>query len=304
MTTVVALQVLAFFWGASWGSFLNVVIYRLPLGLSLVRPGSRCPSCETPIKPYDNIPVLSWLILRGRCRACKVSINPRYMLVEIACGVICLAMFRQAVLPLSPPTMLVDMAFWQWGFALALGLVAVAFIDLEHIIIPHEITFPLMVIGVGGAFALPHVDGMTSLWGLLAGGGSIGVIYVVALLIYRREAMGLGDVTLTAMIGAFLGPRPLLLVVLAACIQALLAVAIVTLYQKITGKEGELVRTMGEIDAHFGEEHPEDHISEKAALPFGPFLALGALEALLFGDQWFWDLSDRFSLALAQLFGA
>lgn len=302
--SMIALQALAFFWGASWGSFINVVIYRLPLGLSLVRPGSRCPSCETPIKGYDNIPVFSYLILRGRCRRCKVRINPRYMLVEAACGLISLAIFRQTVLPLSLQTIWVDMALWQWALALALALVAIAFIDLEHIIIPHEITFPLMTVGVGGAFALPQLDGMISVYGLLAGAGSLGAIYLLGWLIYRREAMGLGDVTLTAMIGAFLGWRPLILVILAATLQALLVVILGALWTRLTGKRLSLLMTTTEVDEHFGEAAEFEHLPERMALPFGPFLALGALEALLFGDQWFWDLTEGLSLAVGRWLGA
>lgn len=296
--STVALQALAFFWGACWGSFLNVVIYRLPLGMSLSRPGSRCPSCETPIKPYDNIPILAYLVLRGRCRSCKVRINPRYALIELACGAIGLALFRQAVLPMNLDTLLVDMALWLWLLTLPLGLMAIAFIDLEHIIIPHEITFPLMVVGVGGAFALPHLDGYTQLWGLVAGAGALGLVYALGWLIYRREAMGLGDVTLTAMIGAFLGWRPLVLVVLAAAVQGLVAAALSSLWEKRTGRRSELLMTTQEVDEYFGEAEQFDHLPERMALPFGPFLALGALEALLFGDQWFWDLSERLTLAI------
>ena len=126
------LQFWVFIWGAVWGSFLNVVIYRMPLGISLVRPPSRCSQCQTPIRWYDNVPIVSYLVLRGQCRRCGSKYGPRYMLVEAMCGALCLALFRATTLPLEPETFSVGIATWLWLQAFVYGLVAVTFIDLTE----------------------------------------------------------------------------------------------------------------------------------------------------------------------------
>lgn len=300
---VLPLQCLAFFWGATWASFINVVIYRVPLGLSVVRPGSSCPGCKTAIKPWDNIPILSWLILRGRCRICKISINPRYMLVELAGGVISLAIFNKAALPLDPDTLWWDLALWQYLLAFALGLIAIAFIDLEHTIVPDEITWPLTALGVGLAFVLPGVEGMQHVWGAVAGFGALATVHYAALWIFKREGMGWGDVTLTMMIGAFLGPMAIMFVLFAASIQGLVAAAISVIFKKVTGRSGGLLLTNQELDERFDEVEEHAHLDDghKLAVPFGPFLALSALEALLLGDAWFWQMTQSLG---ALIYGA
>ena len=127
-----ALQATTFFWGAAIGSFLNVVIYRLPRDLSLVHPGSRCSACETPIKWYDNIPCLSYFILGGKCRACKVGYSSRYALIEIMCGLLALALFRTVVMPIGHTDILVSLGTWIWWQVFVFALVVITFIDLEH----------------------------------------------------------------------------------------------------------------------------------------------------------------------------
>ncbi len=176
--------------GAVIGSFLNVVAYRLPRRESLVTPASRCPSCENPIKPYDNVPVVGWLLLRGRCRACGVRISPRYPAIEALTAALAVAVVlaRHSVHDLA------------LGLVLVLVLVPVALIDLEHRIIPNKITLPaaLAALGIGLATRPSGVPEQ-----LIAGAAAGGFLLVFAL-VYPR-GMGMGDVKLAAVLGLFLG---------------------------------------------------------------------------------------------------
>lgn len=182
---------LAAAFGALVGSFLNVVAYRLPRRESLVRPRSRCPGCGVAIRPYDNIPVLGWLMLRGRCRACRQPISVRYPAVELLSAVL-------AVAVILVRHSLHDIAL---GLVLIAVLVPVALIDLEHRIIPNKITLPaaLAAIGIG---LLTKPSGVPAQ--LLSGAAAAGFLLVFALL-YPR-GMGMGDVKLAAVLGLFLGP--------------------------------------------------------------------------------------------------
>jgi leader peptidase (prepilin peptidase)/N-methyltransferase len=176
--------------GAMIGSFLNVVAYRLPRNESLVRPGSRCPGCETAIKPYDNLPVLGWLLLRGRCRNCRVGISPRYPIVEATTAAL-------AVAVVLTKHSAVDIAL---GLVLVGVLVPVVLIDFDHRIIPNKITLPAAVaaVAIGVALDLRGVPEQ-----LIAGAGAGGFLLAFAL-VYPR-GMGMGDVKLVAVLGLFLG---------------------------------------------------------------------------------------------------
>jgi leader peptidase (prepilin peptidase)/N-methyltransferase len=180
----------AVFIGALFGSFFNVVAYRLPRGESLSRPRSRCPGCETPIKPYDNVPVLSWLALRGKCRACGSRISPRYPLVEagtaLLCGLVVLAkgLDKDAVLPL----------------VMVLLMVPVTLIDLDHRIIPNT----LMILGAVLAPALVMVVEPDAIVEHLIAGAAAGGFFLLAVLAYPR-GMGVGDIKLAGVLGLFLG---------------------------------------------------------------------------------------------------
>jgi leader peptidase (prepilin peptidase)/N-methyltransferase len=176
--------------GSIVGSFLNVVAYRLPRRESLVRPGSRCPGCATAIKPYDNLPVLGWLLLRGRCRSCGVSISPRYPLVEAVSAALAVAV----VLTKHSAAGIV------LGLVLVGVLVPVALIDLEHRVIPNKITLPAAVAAlvIGAALDLHGVPEQ-----LIAGAGAGGFL-LFFVLAYPR-GMGMGDVKLAAVLGLFLG---------------------------------------------------------------------------------------------------
>ncbi|MBV8431961.1 MAG: prepilin peptidase, partial [Solirubrobacterales bacterium] len=176
--------------GAVVGSFLNVVVYRLPRRESLITPGSRCPSCDTPIKPYDNVPVLGWLLLRGRCRACQARISVRYPAIEALTALLAVTvvLVRHSVH---------DVAL---GLVLVIVLMPAALIDLEHRIIPNRITLPAAVAALGiGAVTRPSGLPEQLITGAAAGG-----FLLVFVLAYPR-GMGMGDVKLAAVLGLFLG---------------------------------------------------------------------------------------------------
>jgi leader peptidase (prepilin peptidase) / N-methyltransferase len=229
--------------GAIFGSFLNVVAYRLPRGESLSRPRSRCPGCQTPIKPYDNVPVLSWLALRGRCRSCRAPISWRYPFVEAATGLLC----ALVVIVKGPDE---DALL---GLALVLLLVPVTLIDLDHRIIPNR----LMLIGAVLAPAIVLVTEPEAIAEHLIAAAAAGGFFLLAALAYPR-GMGMGDVKLAAVLGLFLGRSVAPAVFLALLSGTLVGAAIIA-------RKG----------AHEGR---------KTAVPFGPFLALGAVVALLAGD--------------------
>jgi leader peptidase (prepilin peptidase) / N-methyltransferase len=229
--------------GAIFGSFLNVVAYRLPRGESLSRPRSRCPGCQTPVRPYDNIPVLSWLALRGRCRSCGVRISARYPLVEAATALLCaLVVIAKGA---DQDALL--------GLALVLLLVPVTLIDLDHRIIPNK----LMLVGAVVAPALVLLVAPDDLAEHLIAAAAAGGFFLLALLAYPR-GMGMGDVKLAAVLGLFLGRA-----VGPAVFIALLS--------------GTLVGA-----AVIARKGPRE--GRKTAVPFGPFLALGAVVALFAGD--------------------
>jgi leader peptidase (prepilin peptidase)/N-methyltransferase len=235
--------------GAVFGSFLNVVAYRLPRGESLSRPRSRCPGCLTQIRAYDNVPVLSWLALRGRCRTCREPISARYPLVEAATGALC----ALVVLAKGPDE---DALL---GLALVLLLVPVTLIDLDHRIIPNR----LMLIGAILAPPLLLLSQPDALVEHLVAAVAAGGFFLVAVLAYPR-GMGMGDVKLAFVLGLFLGRDvgPALFVALVA--GTLVGAAVIARKGATEGR--------------------------KTAVPFGPFLALGALVALFAGDamvEWY-----------------
>ncbi len=294
------LQIYAFVWGAVWGSFINVVIHRVPLGASLVHPPSACAACGARIRWFDNIPIVSYLALRGRCRACGSGYSPRYMLVELLCGVLSLALFRALAVPIGGLDPLIDAAWqWLWLQTFVYGLVAITFIDLEHLYIPDEISIGGLMLGLAGAHFLPVEAPQDHTLGALAGAGFLGLVWAVGWVVYRREAMGLGDVKLLAMIGAFLGWRALPFVLFAAAVQALIATLLARLYTAATGKAAGLTLSTAELDAHFDEEGRYDEgLPEHTAIPFGPFLALAGIEALFFGGDLLWAAAEAINRAL------
>lgn len=238
------------------GSFLNVVIYRLPRKKSIVLPRSSCPGCGAMIPWYFNVPVLSYIILRGRCGSCGTRISPRYPLVEICTAILFLVFFRRYGLSVT------TVGFWLFGAS----LVAVFFIDLEHKIIPDKITLPGIVIGLALAVVGEHIDIVSSILGIFAGGGSFLLIGLLGEKLFKKESLGGGDVKLAAMMGAFVGPLRIFLVFVAAAVLGLLVSAVVLL-----------------ISSRFRRER---------MLPFGPFLVLAALLVVFYGQkaiEWYWQ---------------
>jgi len=229
------------------GSFLNVVVHRLPRGESLAFPGSRCPSCGAPIAAYDNIPVLSWIVLRGRCRACHARVALRYPALELANAVLWAAVFRLA------PT------WWDFStgiFLCSAGLALLA-IDAEFQILPDLITLPGIAIGLVLAIGSVRRTPLTALIGAALGAGGLFLLAFLYEKIAGQEGMGLGDVKMLGMIGALLGPAGVLVTVLAASLSgSVVGIALMI----ARGADG------------------------KMRLPFGVFLAIGAIGAWFFGD--------------------
>jgi leader peptidase (prepilin peptidase)/N-methyltransferase len=229
--------------GAIVGSFLNVVAYRLPRHESLITPASHCPGCGTPVKPYDNIPVLSWLLLRGHCRACGTAISVRYPLVEGCTGALCVgAVLRGG-----------STAQVALHIALILLIVPAALIDLEHRIIPNKIT----ALGAITALALGLALDPSGEPGRLIAAAAAGGFLLLAVLAYPG-GMGMGDVKLAAMMGLFLGSAVAPAIFIALITGTLLGVAIIVRKGAAAGR--------------------------KTAVPFGPFLAGGALVAVFAGQ--------------------
>jgi leader peptidase (prepilin peptidase)/N-methyltransferase len=232
--------------GLCVGSFLNVCIYRLPRGQSLATPPSRCPQCGRPLRWVDNIPVISWLVLRGRCASCQGPISAQYPIVEIVTALIWLL-----IAWLTPPG-------WLLASRLILGtaLIVLFMIDLEHQLLPNAITLPGIAIG----FVLSFFSGpgpLASLIGIVVGGGILYAIAAGYYLLRKEEGMGMGDVKMLAMVGAFLGWKAVLLtLVLSSFAGAVIGVGIIAWHR------GNL----------------------RYALPFGTFLSLGTLVAMLVGD--------------------
>ena len=236
--------------GLAIGSFLNVVIWRVPRKESVVRPPSHCPQCETPIRPVDNVPVLSWLLLRGRCRHCGNPIAVRYPLVEASCGVLFVAVAARFGTAWELPAYLV----------LTAALLAISIIDLEHFIVPDRITAPLTIAALAlfGLAAIAEGNGWRFGRALLGGVAYFAFLLVLNLL-YPR-GMGMGDVKLSFSLGLFLGwlgwGQVFLGGFLAFLLGAIVGVGLIATKIK----------------------------TRKDVVPFGPFLALGAMLTILWGE--------------------
>lgn len=226
--------------GSIVGSFLNVVIYRAPRGESILRPRSRCPACGDPIPAWANIPILSWLALRGHCRHCGAAISLRYPLVEALTALLFVAVLWDAP----------SLARLLAGWGLVAALVAVAFIDWDHQIVPNWITFPGMAIGLALSFAAPPPVWVDALLGLVVGGGLMWGVAAAYEWRAGRTGLGMGDVKLVAMLGAFLG------------LEAALGVM-------VTGSLLGLVYGLAFIRAHGGDR--------RTRIPFAPALALAGV---------------------------
>lgn len=254
----ITLYVAVFLFGSVVGSFLNVCIYRIPRGISIIIPSSRCPSCNNPIRPWDNIPILSYFLLKGRCRFCKEKISFRYPIVE----------FLNATLYL--------IVLWKFGsdfslflliyFVFISSLIIITFIDIEYQIIPNSITFPGILIAlVFGSTILPDPFSRGELLGLkasiigaLLGGGLFYIVGVLGTAVFKKDAMGGGDIKMMAMVGGFLGWKGVMLTTFLGSLSgSVIGIFLILLKGKKWGSK----------------------------IPFGPYLAFGAILSLMLGQE-------------------
>jgi leader peptidase (prepilin peptidase)/N-methyltransferase len=251
----VSFYIFAFIFGAVVGSFLNVCICRLPRKESIVFPPSHCPSCDFKIPFYDNIPILSYLVLHGKCRSCRLPISLQYPLVEFVNALLTLFLFIKFGASLTFPVL----------FIFCSALVVISFIDLEHQIIPDCISLPGIPLGFVSSFFISDLyhEGMllgwhSSLIGIAVGGGSLWLVACCYELITKKEGMGGGDIKLLAMMGAFLGwPAIPFIIFVSSLIGSVIGITIMLVQKK----------------------------DSKLAIPFGPFLALGAVLYIFIGKQ-------------------
>lgn len=284
------LVAIAFAFGACWGSFFNVAIYRWPLGLSVVRPPSHCPHCNGRIPARYNVPILGYLLLRGRSACCGKPLSARYPIVETLGAVLCVAVTHRFVLAQEPDAALLPAVLRaSCEFAFAGGLLIATFVDLEHMEIPDEVSLPGAALGLLTAVYRdpPGVEAAA----IGAGGGFL-LVQVLFVWVYEsvfgRRGMGEGDAKLLMMIGAFIGWQGALFSVFAGAMQGLIAAA----FALLTGRRLSPPPPEPSQDAADGSEPTADEPSDPPAawvghlkLPFGPFLALGALEYLFFEDR-------------------
>jgi leader peptidase (prepilin peptidase)/N-methyltransferase len=250
------IEVSIFVFGLCIGSFLNVCIYRLPVSKSIVHPRSMCSNCGTLIAAYDNIPVLSYLWLKGRCRHCQIKISLRYPMVELLGGLFALGTYLKFGLTL-------EALIYYLFFA---ALLTVTFIDIDHRIIPNVITLPGIPICFAASFALPTITYKEALLGILIGGGSLLLVAWVYSLITKKEGMGGGDIKLLAMMGAIVGWQGVFFTIFLA----------------------SLVGTIAGLAAML-----QSRKGMKLAVPFGPFLSIGSITYIFFGTPliaWYFNL--------------
>lgn len=261
---------LAFSFGAAIGSFLNVVIARLPEGLSVVRPSSRCPHCGYSIPWYLNVPVLSWLVLRGRCASCKAHISIRYPVVELLTAVLFAANAYR-----FGPTIAGLLCT-----VLVTALVAISFIDIDAFEIPDEIVYPAMLVGAvlrSAAFSVPWWDGIAA---AALGAVVVWMIRGVGFAILKKEVMGLGDAPLLATIGAYLGPEAIFPVLMLASMSGAVLGGLGLLAQRM--RAAPIADEAPAIDGA-EDEDGEEWVPGPTTIPFGPYLSLGAIAYMLFG---------------------
>jgi leader peptidase (prepilin peptidase)/N-methyltransferase len=252
-------EIFVFIFGLCIGSFLNVCIYRLPQSKSIVHPRSMCPNCGAPIRFYDNIPILSYIALKGKCRHCSASIALRYPVVELISGAFALGVYLKYGIGFD--------ALIYYAFIAT--LLVITFIDIDHQIIPDVITLPGIPIFFAASFALMQITFFDSLIGILVGGGSLFLVAWLYHLLTKKEGMGGGDIKLLAMIGAVIGWKGVLFTIFVASAVGTLVGMLIILKTR---------KTM------------------KLAVPFGPFLAIGGISYILFGPQlinWYFNLLRR-----------
>lgn len=248
MTHTIIVYTFIFIFGICIGSFLNVCIHRIPNSKSIFFPGSLCPKCGTSIRFYDNIPVVSFLILMGKCRSCETRIPIRYPMVELISGGFAISLLLKYGLSVE----------WISSYTFTAALLVITFIDLDHKIIPDIITLPGIFIFLLVPFISSHITWTDSIIGTLLGGGSLLLVAMGYQLITKKEGMGGGDIKLLAMVGAFVGWKGVFFTIFLASIAGTLIGLILMLR---SGK------------------------GLKLAIPFGPFLSIGAITYIHFGKS-------------------
>ncbi len=269
---------ISFLFGAVVGSFCNVCICRWPAGKSVVRPRSRCPKCASEIAWYDNIPILSWFVLRGKCRNCALPISPRYPAIEALTGLLFMAVFLRFGVTVATPIYML----------LCAAMVVVTFQDLADWTIPNEITLPGIPLGFGLSvlamlfgprWGLRVTHPADAALGIALGGGILYALDRVTVILLKKPGMGFGDVKLLAMLGAFIGWKGVLGTLIAASfIGSAVGVSLMAWY-RLRG-EAKTETTLPP-----DEEGGEDLVLPGHYLPFGPYLALGGLLFVFYGPE-------------------
>ncbi len=290
-------RVFAFLWGLLWGSFTNVVIYRTVVNVKAILEGkeptfsdgqtrqfwkgrSRCPHCEHPIASYDNIPVVSFLLLRGKCRHCKTPLSLRYLVVELLGGLLSFALFMQQVYVPLLEGHAPNVAGWLLLLLFGLTLLSVTFIDLDVFIIPNLLVWIVGAVGLLATIAYP--DALQIPWthgvaAAVAGFSLFGLIHIYYIKVRGLDGLGLGDAHLLLMVGVWLGPLGLAFTVFAGAIQGLLVSLPMLLRNKPVANAD--VEELHGADPSLGTVDPDDLRMQR--VPFGPFLALAAMEFVL-----------------------
>jgi leader peptidase (prepilin peptidase)/N-methyltransferase len=272
----VAFQAWVFAVGAVVGSFLNVVIARVPKRESIVSPGSRCPRCKSAIAWYDNLPILSWLILRAKCRRCGQPISIRYPVVELITGVLAVTV----AVRFGPTWTALGL------FAFVAALIALAYIDLDTWLLPHQITWPLLALGLLSPLWNRSLTWVEAIVGAAAGFAVFAGVALLGEKVLRRETMGWGDVWLLAAIGAWLGWPALLPVILLSAVQgAIVGGTMLVLRRGTPAPPAPVDPAPAPPEAVVPSTSDDDWVPPPHAVPYGPFLALGALEVLFFGER-------------------
>ncbi len=238
-----------FIFGACIGSFLNVCIYRIPEGKSIIFPSSFCPQCKNNIPFYCNIPILSYLFLRGQCKFCKNPISIRYPLIEALTGIFAILLFLKFGLTIT-------FGFW---FVFISVLITISFIDFDHQIIPDVISLPGILVFASSFYFIPQMTYKDVIWGVLAGGGTLYSVALFYYLVRKQEGMGGGDIKLLAMIGAAIGLKGVFFTIFVGSLLGTIAGILIMIYSKIA-------------DA-------------KLRIPFGPYLSMGAIIYIFYGEQ-------------------
>jgi leader peptidase (prepilin peptidase)/N-methyltransferase len=251
------LSLIIFIFGICIGSFLNVCIYRIPAGKSIITPASACPSCRTTLAFYCNIPIFSYLFLKGRCNYCGAAISARYPIVEGITGLVAVSVFFKFGLGMQA-------LFW---FTFICTLIVISFIDIDHQIIPDVISLPGIAVFATSFIFIPQMTVKHALFGVLLGGGSLTLVALVYYLLRRQEGMGGGDIKLLAMIGAAIGPKGVLFTIFMGSLAgSIVGFAIILMTR---------------------------HSGMKLKIPFGPYLSIGAVLYVFYGEtitSWYFNL--------------